>query len=200
MSSIMSRLARELAGLGGDIKVALEEIRVPAGLVDRDGVIRWQNQAATELFGDNTGVPFPSVVAPGESERVQARVAAIFRAGESAEFAVHARRADGSVELREISSAPLRKGDSVVGIFGLSTAAPVGAPALSAEAVTHLTARQRDVLRLLAEGKSTSQIADDLRIRPVTARNHIANLMAALGVRTLLQAVVAAWRAGLIER
>ncbi len=82
MSSIMSRLARELAGLGGDIKVALEEIRVPAGLVDRDGVIRWQNQAATELFGDNTGVPFPSVVAPGESERVQARVAAIFRAGE----------------------------------------------------------------------------------------------------------------------
>ncbi len=66
--------------------------------------------------------------------------------------------------------------------------------------MTHLTARQRDVLRLLAEGKSTSQIADDLRIRPVTARNHIANLMAALGVRTRLQAVVAAWRAGLIER
>jgi hypothetical protein len=30
----MSRLARELAGLGGDIKVALEEIRVPAGLVE----------------------------------------------------------------------------------------------------------------------------------------------------------------------
>jgi PAS domain S-box-containing protein len=194
----MSHLARELAGLGGDIKEPLEEIGVPAGLVDRDGVIRWQNHAATELFGDNTGVPFRSVVAPGENERVQARIAEIFRAGKSAEFSVRARRADGSVELREISSAPLRKGHSVVGIFGLSTAAHPGGAQVSGEPLTDLTARQRDVLRLLAEGKSTAQISEELHVSPVTVRNHIANLMATLGVHTRLQAVVAAWRAGLV--
>ena len=200
MVSVTSHLARELAGLGGDIKVALEEIRVPAGLVDRGGVIRWQNRAATELFGDVVGEPFMSVVASDEGERMQARMDEIFRGGEPAELSVHARRADGIVELREISSAPLRKGHSIVGIFGLSTAVRPGTTAPAAERPPDLTARQRDVLGLLAEGKSTAQISQELQISPVTARNHIANLMAVLGVHTRLQAVMAAWKAGLIER
>jgi regulatory LuxR family protein len=53
--------------------------------------------------------------------------------------------------------------------------------------------------QLLAEGKSTGQIADELVLSQVTVRNHIAHVLANLGVRTRVQAVIAAARAGLIR-
>ena len=63
----------------------------------------------------------------------------------------------------------------------------------------HLTKRQLEVLRLLAEGRSTAEIASELGLRRTTVRNYIAKLLAALGVHTRLQAVIAARKAGLIE-
>jgi DNA-binding CsgD family transcriptional regulator len=61
-----------------------------------------------------------------------------------------------------------------------------------------LTPRQTQVLRGLAEGKSTVQIARELFLTPVTVRNHVAHILAALGVHSRLQAVVVARRRGLI--
>ena len=63
----------------------------------------------------------------------------------------------------------------------------------------HLTKRQLEVLRLLAEGRSTAEIAAALGLTETTVRNYVANLQAALGVHTRLQAVIAARKAGLIE-
>ena len=63
----------------------------------------------------------------------------------------------------------------------------------------HLTKRQLDVLRLLAEGRSTAEIATERGVTHTTVRNYIANLLVALGVHTRLQAVIAAKKAGLIE-
>jgi DNA-binding NarL/FixJ family response regulator len=65
--------------------------------------------------------------------------------------------------------------------------------------VPHLTPRQLEVLRLLSEGRSTAEIATELGLRETTVRNYIANLLAALGVHTRLQAVIAAGKTGLIE-
>lgn len=62
-----------------------------------------------------------------------------------------------------------------------------------------LTARQLDVLRLLADGKTTTEIAHGLGLSQTTVRNHVARLIAALGVHTRLQAVIAARRAGLLD-
>ena len=73
---------------------------------------------------------------------------------------------------------------------------PVSDPLTSAP---HLTPRQLEVLRLLSEGRSTADIARELGLRPTTVRNYIANLLAALGVHTRLQAVIAGRRTGLIE-
>jgi DNA-binding NarL/FixJ family response regulator len=61
-----------------------------------------------------------------------------------------------------------------------------------------LTRRQLDVLCLLAEGKSTAQIADDLGLSRTTVRNYIANLLTALGVHSRLEAVIAARKAGIL--
>ena len=63
----------------------------------------------------------------------------------------------------------------------------------------HLTKRQLDVLRLLAEGRSTAEIAAALGLTETTVRNYVANLLATLGAHTRLQAVIAASKAGLIE-
>ena len=61
-----------------------------------------------------------------------------------------------------------------------------------------LTRREVEVLRLLVRGLSTSQMAATLGISPLTARNHVTNVMTKLGAGTRLQAVVRAAEAGLL--
>ncbi|MDG4859659.1 response regulator transcription factor, partial [Streptomyces sp. T-3] len=45
-----------------------------------------------------------------------------------------------------------------------------------------LTSRERDVLRLVAAGRSNRQIAEELFISPKTASVHVSNILAKLGV------------------
>jgi PAS domain S-box-containing protein len=61
-----------------------------------------------------------------------------------------------------------------------------------------LTLRELEVLRLLASGVATEDIAVSLRVSRSTARNHIESILAKLGVHSRLQAVVYASRHGLI--
>jgi len=62
-----------------------------------------------------------------------------------------------------------------------------------------LTKRQVEILRLLADGKTTAEISSELGLSQTTVRNYIANLLAAMGVHNRLQAVVAAAKAGLLD-
>jgi DNA-binding CsgD family transcriptional regulator len=67
----------------------------------------------------------------------------------------------------------------------------------SGETVT-LTAREKEILRCLSEGFSTSAIAKKLFIAPVTVRNHIQNLLHKLDVHSKLAAVVFAYQHNLL--
>ena len=58
-----------------------------------------------------------------------------------------------------------------------------------------LTAREHEVLDLLIAGAATAEIAARLSISPVTAKNHIAHILAKLRVRSRLEAVALALRA-----
>jgi DNA-binding NarL/FixJ family response regulator len=62
----------------------------------------------------------------------------------------------------------------------------------------HLTGREREVLKLLAEGNSTQEIADMLVITPKTVEGHKTNLMAKLGVHNRVELVKYALRKGVI--
>ena len=62
----------------------------------------------------------------------------------------------------------------------------------------HLTGRQHEVLRLLAEGVSVRSIAGRLGIAETTARNHIRAILAALECHSQLEAVAKARRLGLV--
>ena len=62
-----------------------------------------------------------------------------------------------------------------------------------------LTQREREVLRMLAEGSDLTVIAREMSISVHTCRGHVKNVLAKLGVHSQLQAVVVAMRYGLIE-
>ncbi|MHB2029467.1 MAG: LuxR C-terminal-related transcriptional regulator [Acidimicrobiales bacterium] len=62
-----------------------------------------------------------------------------------------------------------------------------------------LTARELEVLQLLAQGRSTEKIADELFISINTVRNHVANILNKLNVHSKLEAVAIAAREGLID-
>lgn len=61
-----------------------------------------------------------------------------------------------------------------------------------------LTAREQDVLRLLARGRSNRQIGEELFITGKTASVHVSNILAKLGASSRTEAVAIAYRQGLI--
>lgn len=61
-----------------------------------------------------------------------------------------------------------------------------------------LTAREREVLQLIADGHTTQQVADILQISPHTATRHRANLMQKLNVHNQVELVRAAAQKGII--
>jgi DNA-binding NarL/FixJ family response regulator len=64
---------------------------------------------------------------------------------------------------------------------------------------SNLSPRERQILTLLAEGKTQTQIASTLVISSKTVATHIQHILAKLGVNTRAQAVAAAFQRGLVE-
>ncbi len=73
-------------------------------------------------------------------------------------------------------------------------------PSLDKQGVgADLTAREREVLAMLADGSSTEEIGSGLFLSLHTVRNHVRNILTKLHARTKLEAVVIAARAGLVD-
>ncbi len=196
----MAELDRELENLGGaDITSALEEVAVHSFVLDADAIVRWQNRAARETMGDRLGQKWAAVMTERSLRDVEEVWRKLLCSGEPAEVTIEAIRPDGTTERRDVSAAPLRDGGTVVGVFGIGVAARPAEHKAATSDTLGLTDRQLEVLQLLAEGKSTAQISEQLYLSRTTVRNHIARILAALGVHTRVQAIIVASRAGLIR-
>jgi PAS domain S-box-containing protein len=182
-----------VAGLGSyveEIEDALELVNVPSYVLDTKGVVVWVNPAARQRVGDVRGRQFSSIVAPEDKERsleVFARKVVGSESVTDGEFVVVDRNGDRLTV--EVSSVPLRRGKRVVGVFGQITNERETS---SLRPLPHLTPRQSEVLRMLEQGRSTRQIAEDLHLSQETVRNHVRHVLRALGVHSRLEAVTLA--------
>ncbi len=75
-----------------------------------------------------------------------------------------------------------------------------GAPQESALLYTALSEREREVLRLIADGLSNAQIAERLVISERTVKSHVNNILGKLHVVDRTQAAIFAWREGIVGR
>jgi DNA-binding NarL/FixJ family response regulator len=84
-------------------------------------------------------------------------------------------------------------------ITGRFTAAPRPAADGIPPELDGLSERELDVLRLVAAGQTNADIAAQLHIGQATVKTHLANLLAKLGARDRVQAVIAAYETGLVR-
>ena len=197
----MLELVRSHWGLGSRM---LAEIFVPSGDSDeRDSFASFQRKSASaEIAGDLIELTFAIDVSE-EAAGLRTPTLVVHRRGD------RAIRLSAGEQLAALAHADLvvLDGDSHMAWFGdmdaviaavapfLGIAAAAREPAVQ---VAELSPRERDVLRLVAEGLSDADIAKQLVLSPHTVHRHVANILRKLSLHSRAAAAAHAARAGLV--
>jgi DNA-binding NarL/FixJ family response regulator len=120
------------------------------------------------------------------------------RAGASGFLLKDAPRADLVAAIRVAAAGDALLAPSVTRRLIEAFAARPAAVAPSPSRLASLTPRERDILTLVARGRSNAEIASDLVVSEATVKTHVGHLLAKLGLRDRVQAVILAYETGAI--
>jgi two-component system nitrate/nitrite response regulator NarL len=191
-NAIRHRPDLELVGSAADGRLALEEIR------------RLQPQVALldmRMDGLDGSEILNAIVRDGIPTRV------VFLSTYTESGLIYDMLARGAAGYVEKASSSEEICDAIVAVSGgetvLSRTVEGGVlqqiPLRAAERAVTVTAREREVLGLVAEGLSASEIASRLFIEPSTVKSHLHNIYEKLGVSERAAAVAEGMRRGLLE-
>jgi DNA-binding NarL/FixJ family response regulator len=170
--------------------VVLMDVRMP----EMDGL-----EAARLITSsvDESGQPAPKVVMLTTFD-LDDYVYAALRAGASGFLLKDSPRADLIAAVRAAAAGDALLAPSVTRrlIEAFARRPPETTP--SPSQLASVTARERDVLMLIARGRSNAEIATALFVSEATVKTHVGSLLAKLGLRDRVQAVILAYETGLI--
>ncbi|MFI1334864.1 AAA family ATPase [Streptomyces sp. NPDC020845] len=160
----------------------------------RDATVRW-----TEAVAAAEQLEAPPLLA---TARLRLAHALIAQGGDGSRAAAGELLRQAEAVARELGAAPLET--EITTLAGraripLRQADGETAPPPTPAAALGLTARERDVLRLVAAGRSNRQIAEELFISPKTASVHVSNILTKLGASGRGEAAAIAHRLGAFE-
>jgi DNA-binding CsgD family transcriptional regulator len=192
-------IAKRLMQVGDRVATTDPRRAAVAGLVrgELDRIGGRLDQAAllqTAVAWDGLGRPAPAAYA-----RYRAAEAILSTNGDRAQAATALR--DANAAATRLGAEPLRREIERLARHAridLATASGAAASATDAPPDTiGLTDREREVIRLVAAGRSNQQIADALFITRKTASVHVSNILGKLGVANRVEAAAVAHRLGL---
>jgi PAS domain S-box-containing protein len=189
-----------------------EHSRLPMALIEADRRYVAVNDAALAFYGlsreEVIGSEPGRTLAPGERAVVDAEWDALVGTGEYYGDRVFVRADGRRVRIQYAGSASSASGRWMVFSVVLSARVEPDGPELiipdtedediRAPVRTLLTPREREVVRLVALGAGTRQVAKDLYLSPETIRSHVRNAMSKTGAHTRAQLVAIALAEGLI--
>lgn len=191
-----AQAVQALARAAGQVDVVLMDVRMP----QMDGLT-----ATAHLTAAGTDhAPAPRIIVLTTFDLDEYVLAAI-RAGASGFLLKDAPPEEMLAAIRTVHS-----GDAVIApsstrrlLEHLVTVLPPdrpGAPSDPARrAVAELTDREREVLVLMAKGRSNTEIGQDLFVAEATVKTHVGRILAKLGARDRVQAVVIAYETELVR-
>jgi DNA-binding NarL/FixJ family response regulator len=120
------------------------------------------------------------------------------RAGASGFLLKDAPRADLAAAIRVAAAGDALLSPSITRRLIEAFARRPASVAPSPSRLASLTPRERDILLLVARGRSNTEIAQDLVVSEATVKTHVGHLLAKLGLRDRVQAVILAYETGAI--
>ena len=196
---LRARMAPE--GSDGTVPTPRTDAHALAGEAERarlDGHSDPYLWAAAAKAWELLGEPYPTAYARWREAEAQLLGGVVRDQVESSLRAAHATAV-------ELGAAPLRTEIEALARRGRLTLAPAPGTTLPAPQPPSpldrlgLTAREREVLALIAMGRTNREIAQTLFISPKTATVHVSNILAKLGVRSRVDAATMAHRLGVVE-
>ena len=121
------------------------------------------------------------------------------RLGASGFLVKHTQPADLIRAVREVAAGEALLSPSVTRRLIQEFAARPARPDLTPKTMEVLTAREREVVALVAQGLTNDEIAAELFLSPATARTHVSRAMVKLHARDRAQLVVFAYQSGLVR-